>query len=76
MKRKYVNTHIIIRPPCMNDPSVLSVDHIDGLLYALQFSGIIRNCQLFTKSVRWKEKLNTEIMNWDLICKNREQCIN
>jgi hypothetical protein len=30
----------------------LSVDHIDSFLNALQFSGIIRNCQLFTKSVR------------------------
>jgi hypothetical protein len=35
---------------------------------------VIRNCQLFTKSVRWKEKLNTEIMNWDLICKNPFYC--
>jgi hypothetical protein len=29
---KYVNTHIIIRPPCMNDRSVLYCnDYVDAL---------------------------------------------
>ena len=32
MKMKYVNTHIIIRPPCMNDPSVFYCnDYVDAL---------------------------------------------
>jgi hypothetical protein len=29
---KYVNKHIIIRPPCMNDPSILYCnDYVDAL---------------------------------------------